>query len=103
MKLIELVNARDSLQKLILQDLPIRKAYELMLATETINRHLGFYGQEMTKLLADPGGEKQRELENFEVPDLEPVEIEMTEGLRLSAADVALLLPIIKFVEGGSD
>ena len=98
MKLIELIDARASLQKLVRQDLPIRKAYELMLATEEANRHLGFYVQELEKLGPDPDPEALAALEAFEIPDLKKIQIEMTDDLRLSAGDVALLRPIIEFI-----
>lgn len=98
MKLIELIDARDSLQKLIMQDLPIRKAYELMRATEEINKHLGFYGSELAKLGPIPDMVKVKELEDLEIPDLEKTQIVMEDSLRLSASDVALLMPIIEFI-----
>lgn len=97
MKLIELVDARDSLQKLVQQDLPIRKAYEVMQLTEEANRHLLFYSQELAKLGDDPDPEAVKELDGFEIAGPERIRIEMAGGLRLSAADVALLLPLIDF------
>jgi hypothetical protein len=66
MKLIDLVNARDSLQKLIAQDLPIRTAYQLMKLTDECNRHLGFYGGELAKFDPARDPERLKELEEMD-------------------------------------
>lgn len=99
MKLIEIVRARDSLQKLVQQDLPIRKAYELMELTDLCNRHLGFYGQEIGKFDPEKNPERLDELDSLEVEDVVRVSVPITDDLMLSAADVKLLLPLIKFTE----
>lgn len=97
MKLIDIVRARESLQKLVTQDLPIRTAYELMNMTDICNRHLVFYGQELAKFdpVADP--DRLRELEDMEVSDIHAVSVQITDGLKLSAADVKMLLPLVSF------
>ena len=97
MKLIEIVNARAALQKLVMQDLPIRKAFELMEMTDACNRCLTFYGQELTKFNPEEDPDRLRELEDMEVRDVQPVSVQITDGLKLSAADVKMLLPLVSF------
>ncbi len=103
MKLIEIVDARNSLQKLIGQDLPLRVAYRLVKLTDAINFHLGFYGSEMAKLGADPDPTKKKELEEMEITDLyhEKLRLPIRDGLVLSASDVKMLEPFIEFYEEG--
>ena len=98
MKLIDIVNARNSLQKLIQQDIPLRQAYELVKLTDQLNVHLNFYGQERAKRWGDE--EKLCELDSFPVDDLpeERMQITMTDTVLLSAADVKALEPFIEFV-----
>ena len=99
MKLIDLVNARDSLQKLVAQDLPIRTAYELMKLTEACNRHLGFYGAEIAKF--DPAKDPMRLAElnamEIDIGTEEKVVISMEWDLKLSAGDVKMLMPLVDF------
>lgn len=97
MKLIDLVNARDSLQKLIAQDLPIRKAYELMKFTDLCNRHLEFYGQEIAKFDPAENPERLKDLNEMAVDDVARITVPTTDNLKLSAADVKMLLPLIDF------
>lgn len=103
MKLIDLVNARDSLQKLIAQDLPIRTAYQLMKLTDECNRHLGFYGGELAKFDPARDPERLKELEEMEITDLhhEKLRMPIKDGIVLSAADVKLLEPFMEFYEEG--
>ena len=100
MKLINIVNARMALQKLVAQDLPLRTAFEVVDLVEKCNRHLGFFSQMRQKLGALPDETKLAELENFDVPDLDglPIEIRADDSLRLSAADVKALEPFVRFV-----
>lgn len=98
MRLIEIVNARHSLQKLVAQDLPIRTAYALMKITDECNRHLEFYGQEIGKF--DPGKNPERlaELDNMEISiDMERIIISLDGDLKLSAGDVKMLMPLVEF------
>ena len=98
MKLIDLVNARDSLQKLVAQDLPIRTAYQLMKLTDECNRHLGFYGGELAKFDPARDPERLKELDNMEIDiDAERITISLDGDLKISAADVKMLLPLIEF------
>lgn len=101
MKLIEIVNARTSLQKLIAQDLPLRLAYRLTKLTDAINFHLSFYGSELMKLGENPEPEKLRELDEMEITDIPQTKlsIPIRDGIVLSAADVKMLEPFIEFYE----
>ena len=101
MKLIDIVNARGSLQKLVSQDLPLRLAYKLTRLTDAINFHLNFYGAERMKLGENPDQEKLRELEEMEISDIPQTKlsIPIRDGLVLSATDVKMLEPFIEFYE----
>lgn len=101
MKLIDIVNARAPLQKLVQQDLPLRTAWELVKVTDAVNRCLSFYAEELTKLGSEPDPVRLQELQQLDVqaPTPEPFRIQIQDGLRLSAADVKLLEPLITFTE----
>jgi hypothetical protein len=99
MKLIELVNARFALGKLVVQDLPIRTAYKLMKLTDECNRHLAFYGQEIGKFNPEENPERLEELNEMEI-DVEKVAIDMTGEIVLSASDIKALVPLIELAEG---
>ena len=101
MKLIEIVNARHSLQKLVAQDLPLRLAYRLMKLTEACNFHLEFYGHERRKLGEDPDPDRMRALDEMEITDLhqEKLRLPVSDDLILSAADIKALEPFIVFFE----
>lgn len=99
MKLIDLINAKDSLQKLVQQDLPLRTAYELMQLTDECNRHLLFYGNELTKFKPEKDPERLVELENMEIDTgrSEKITISLDGDLKLSATDVKMLMPLVEF------
>ena len=101
MKLLDLVNARDALQKLIAQDLPIRTAYELMKLTDEANRHLTFYGQELGKFDPERDLDRLEELNSIEIDvgGSERIRISLDGDLRLSAGDVKMLTPLVDFIE----
>ncbi len=101
MKLIEIVNARHALQKLIAQDLPLRVAYRLMKMTDSCNFHLEFYGQQRMNLGEDPDPVRLQELDEMEVTDLKETQlrIPIADDLKLSAADIKALEPFIVFYE----
>lgn len=87
-----LVMAQPALQKLILQDLPLSKALELMRLVEAANKFLTFYSIELAKAGLDR--DRIDKLEQFEIDDLGvqlPVRLPMSDDLRLSAADCKLL------------
>lgn len=103
MKLIDIVNSRDALQKMVAQDLPLRLAYRLVKLTDKINLHISFYYGELMKLGEDPDPERLQELDEMEITDLkqERLRIPIIEGLKLSATDVHMLEPFIDFYEEG--
>ena len=103
MKLIEIVKARDPLQRIVEQELPLRVAYRLLKVTEAIKFHLHFYYGELIKLGEDPDPEKLKELNDMEITDLHHarLRVPIMEGLVLSAADVKMLEPFIEFYEEG--
>ncbi len=93
MKLIDLVNASASLQKLITQDLPLKTAYQVVLLVDRCNPHLVFYGNEIRKCKTE---EQVDELNSMDVPeDFGRITIPLTTDIRLSAADVKCLEPFI--------
>lgn len=99
-KLIDLVKASPGLQKLILQDLPIRTAYKIMQLTEKANPSLMFYGQEAIK--AGENEQRLGELENMEVSgfeDYEPIEVGLDSNIRLTPSDIKFLKPFISFID----
>ena len=97
MKLIDLLTAREALQKLITQDLPIREAYALMKLTDSCNVHLSFYGQELAKFDPHEDPDRLRELQDLDIGQIEKTKITIRDELRLSAADVRALLPLVSF------
>lgn len=99
MKLIELVNARNSLQKLVAQDLPVRTAYDLVKLTDECNRHLGFYGAELAKFDPEKDPLRLAELDGMEISvgTEEKIVIRMDWDLKLSAGDVKMLMPLVDF------
>jgi len=101
MKLIDIVNSRDALQKLVAQDLPLRIAYRLMKLTDNINLQMSFYFNERMKLGQDPDPDRLRALDEMEVTDLklDRLRIPITDGLKLSATDVHMLEPFVTFFE----
>lgn len=99
MKLVEIVNARDSLQKLVAQDLPLSKAWEVMKLTNACNVHLEFYGMKRCKMGDRPDPEQLEALDNLEIQDLptEKIRIPILDNIRLSASDIKALEPFIEF------
>lgn len=99
MKLIEVVNAREALGKLVVQDLPLKMAYRLTVLTNKCNFHLEFYGQEIAKCRSE---EDVEELNNMEINDLHEAKLHLPimDGLVLSASDVKALEPLVEFYEG---
>lgn len=99
MKLNTIVNAGPSLQKLILQDVPIKTAYALAMLIDKLNPHLSFYGTEIVK--CNGNAERIEELANLDVPDLENVQkisLPLIGSVTLSAADIKRLEPFVNFV-----
>ena len=100
MKLNTIVNAGPSLQKLILQDVPIKTAYALAMLIDKLNPHLSFYGNEITKRYGNT--ERMEELANLDIPDLENIQkipFSLAGSITLSAADIKRLEPFVDFVD----
>lgn len=93
----QLVTAQPAMQKLILQDLPLKKALRLMHLVEAANVHLKFFTIELTKCGDDAA--RIAELEVLELDDVEPIDLPVNDNLRLSAADIKNLEGIIEFIE----
>ncbi len=99
MKLKTIVNASPSLQKLILQDVPIQTAYALAMLIDKLNPHLSFYGTEVSKRYGS--AERMEELENLDIPEMENVQkisMPLIGSVTLSAADIKRLEPFVNFV-----
>ena len=102
MKLKDIVNARDGLQRLVVQEMPLPTAYAVLKLTDRCNLHLSFYGNERAKLGADPDPERLSELENMPVEDFndfEPIPIPITERIKLSPTAMKALEPFVMFFE----
>ncbi|MBR4472510.1 MAG: hypothetical protein IKS55_02625 [Oscillospiraceae bacterium] len=100
MKLIDIVNARGSLQKLAAQDLPLKTALAVVRTVETANSYLGFYGGEIAKFNPEEDPARLRELNEMEIDDFNPEKIAIStdlDGIRLSASDVKMLEPFVEF------
>ena len=100
MKLIEIVNARTAMQKLVGQDLPLKEAFGLVKTVDACNVFLTFYGQEMLKLGSNPDPERMKELNEMEAEGFRPETLRIcldTVGVKLSAADVKALEPFVEF------
>ena len=102
MKLITIVNARMSLQKLVQQDLPIRTAWQVMKLTDECNIHLQFYGGQIRKLGDDPDPDKLAALQDMEISELDArvkISVPLDGNIRLSAVDLKALAPFVEFEE----
>lgn len=98
MKLYDIALAAKPLQKLIEQDLPLRKAYELAILATKINPTLEFYGNQLMS------GRPQEELNNLDadLPELTRIELPIDLDVKLSAGDVKCLEPFVIF-KGAND
>lgn len=102
MKLITIVNARMSLQKLVQQDLPIRTAWQVMKLTDECNIHLQFYGNQIRRLGDEPDPEKLAALQDMEISELDArvrIPVPLDGSIRMSAVDLKHLEPFIDFEE----
>lgn len=100
MRLYDIVLAAQPLQKLVNQDLPLREAYKVAMLATRVNPHLEFYGAELGK------GKDEQALNDFDVSDfdtIEPITLDLSLDLRLSAADIKRLEPFVTFTDGGGD
>ena len=100
MKLGQIVAASLALQKLIYQDLPLNKAYELCKLVDKLNPQLVFFERELCKL--GPEDARRMELLEFNVPELDglqKIQLCCSDSIRLSVADLKNLEPFVIFTE----
>ena len=93
MKLYDIALASKPLQKLIGQDLPLRKAYALAILATKLNPPLEFYGNQLMS------GRPQEELNELEaeLPEFKRIKLPLDLDLRLSAGDIKCLEPFVEF------
>lgn len=105
MKLYEIVIAQPAIQKLILQDLPLRKAWELAQLINAINPQLEFYTAERMKLEPLKSAESVKKLDQLhelDFPELDSVGVvtlPLDADLKLSAADLKRMERFVRFEE----
>ena len=101
-KIGNLIDAIPALRKLNSLDLPLRMSFKVFKLVEAVNAELAFFTEkrEAIQKKADNRDSEIQELVNQEVElDAAKVTIIMTDDLRLSAADIAVLMPFIDFKE----
>lgn len=93
MKLYDIALASKPLQKLIMQDLPLRQAYALAILATKLNPSLEFYGNQLMS------GRPQEELNELEaeLPEFKRIKLPIDLDLRLSAGDIKCLEPFVEF------
>lgn len=101
-KMSELLDAVQPMNKLIGAELPLKTAHKITLLVDKLNPHIGFFNKRKDTIpQGEEGQEKFRELLDYEVElDAEPVEISIEENVRLSASDINCLKPFVNFTEG---
>ena len=100
MELITIVRAQNGLQKLIVQDLPLVQAYQVMKLVEQANIHLTFYSNEMVKCYGDEN--RIKELNDLNITDFderEKIRIPLNTNISLTPSDIKFLEPFIDFYE----
>lgn len=104
MKLSEIVYAAPSLQKLTMQDMPLRYACDVAALVTRCNAQLRFYGQQMERISAmdnvDDAETQRAALLNLDADGFEdyaPLRLPLCLPITLSAADVKCLEPLIVF------
>ena len=101
-KIGTLIDAVPALRKLNSLDLPLKASFKVYKLVAAVDSELSFFTErrEAIQKKADNRDAEIQELVNQEVElDVERVVIIMTDDLRLSAADLAALMPFIDFKE----
>lgn len=117
-KLKTIIDAIPSLSKISGGDLSLGCAYRLQKSVSALQREINFFSEQRRKIFDKYGTPKDdgtysfdkenerpaigelEELLSLEVePDIEVIEIPITENIRVSANDVGLLSPFIQFTE----
>ena len=118
LQLKEIILAVPALSKLAAGDLQLRLAYKLKHLIVSLQKEADFFSEQRQKIFEKYGTAKDdgsfsftkenetkaaaelEELLAMEVtPDVEPIDIPITENLLLSANDLGLLMPFINFTE----
>ena len=101
-KISTLIDAVPALRKLNSLDLPLKTSFKVYKLVAAVDSELSFFTErrEAIQKKADNRDAEIQELVNQEVElDAERITIIMTDDLRLSAADLAALMPFIDFKE----
>ena len=101
-KISTLIDAVPALRKLNSLDLPLKTSFKVYKLVAAVDSELSFFTErrEAIQKKADNRDAEIQELVNQEVElDAGRVAIIMTDDLRLSAADLAALMPFIDFKE----
>lgn len=100
-KMSELLDAVQPMNKLIGAELPLKTAHRLTLLVDQLNPHVGFFNKRKDAIpQGEAGREKFLELLDYELElDTAPLEISLEENVRLSASDINCLKPFVKFTE----
>lgn len=97
MTLSEIVTAAPALQKLIMQDVPIKFAYALAQLINKCNPQLDFYGREIVKSEDSDRRQELLDLVLEEFDGYEPLVLPLDINVNLSAADIKCLEPLVRF------
>lgn len=97
----QLLDAVPALSKLMTADLSLRHAHRLSIMADRLNTHLRFFKQRREAI---NGAEREEErlvelLEYLVELDISPLEIPVSEEIRLSAGDIPILRPFVQFYE----
>ena len=101
-KISTLIDAVPALRKLNSLDLPLKTSFKVYKLVAAVDSELGFFTErrEAIQKKADNRDAEIQELVNQEVElDAERITIIITDDLRLSAADLAALMPFVDFKE----
>ena len=117
-QLKDIVLAVPALSKLSAGDLQLRLAYKLKHMISSLQKEADFFGEQRQKIFEKYGtakadgsfdftpenelkaaGELEELLEMEVMPDVEVIDIPITENLLLSANDIGLLMPFVHFTE----
>ena len=101
-KIGTLIDAVPALRKLNSLDLPLKTSFKVYKLVAAVDSELSFFTErrEAIQKKADNRDAEIQELVNQEVElDAERITIIITDDLRLSAADLAALMPFIDFKE----
>lgn len=104
MTLYNILAAKNGIQKLVGQDLPLKTAYRLSKMVRKVNEELNFFKAKEAELKAKHEYkvpvQEYNELLNLEIDWDEPkITIPLDDHISLSVADIEALTPFIEFKE----